>query len=52
MSGEAESELVAATLVLEAVDATESLSDGDVEEEVGEGEEADGCPAMAAVETT
>jgi len=28
---------MAATLVLEAVDATESLSDGDVEEEVREG---------------
>lgn len=52
MSGEAESKLVAATLVLEAIDATEGLSYGDVEEEVGEREETDGCPAMAAMETT
>lgn len=51
MCGEAESELVAATLVLEAVDAAEGLSYGDVEEEMGEGEEEDWRPAMAAVET-
>lgn len=51
MSGEAKSELVATTLVLEAVDATESLGDGDVEEEVREGEEEDGCPAMTTVKT-
>lgn len=51
MCGEAEGELVAATLVFEAVDATEGLSYGDVEEEVGEGEEEDWCPAMAAVKT-
>lgn len=50
LGGEAEGELVAAPLVLESVDAAEGLGDGDVEDEVGEGEEADGDPAMAALE--
>lgn len=50
LGGEAKSELVAAPLVLEAIDAAEGLGDGDVEDEVGEGEEYDGDPAMAALE--
>ena len=41
---------MAAALVLEAVDAAERLGDGDVEDEVGQGEEADGDPAVAALE--
>ncbi|RWV85322.1 hypothetical protein GW17_00052897, partial [Ensete ventricosum] len=45
IGGEGEGELVAAALVLEAVDAAEGLGDGDVEGEVAEGEEADGGPA-------
>ena len=35
VGGEAEGELVAAALILEAVDAAEGLGDGDVEDEVG-----------------
>ena len=35
ISGEAESKLVAAALVLETIDAAEGLSDGDVKDEVG-----------------
>ncbi|WVZ20894.1 hypothetical protein V8G54_008216 [Vigna mungo] len=50
LGGEAESELVAAALVLEAVDAAEGLGDGDVEDEVGDGEKGDGDPAVAALE--
>ena len=50
LSGEAKSELVATALVLEAIDAAESLSDGDIEDEVGEGEENDWDPAVAALE--
>lgn len=50
LGGQAEGELVAAALVLEAVDAAEGLGDGDVEDEVGEGEEDDGDPAVAALE--
>nr|DAD40043.1 TPA_asm: hypothetical protein HUJ06_014366 [Nelumbo nucifera] len=42
-------ELVAPPLVLEAIDAAESLSHGDVEDEMGHGEEADGDPAVAAL---
>jgi len=50
LGGEAESELVAAALVLEAVDAAEGLRDGDVEDEMGDGEQRDGDPAVAALE--
>ncbi|KOM41146.1 hypothetical protein LR48_Vigan04g134400 [Vigna angularis] len=50
LGGEAESELVAAALVLEAVDAAEGLGDGDVEDEVGDGEQRDGDPAVTALE--
>ena len=50
LGGEPKSELVAAPLVLEPVDAPEGLGHGDVEDEVGEGEEDDGDPAMAALE--
>lgn len=50
LSGEAESELVATALVLEAIDAAEGLGDGDIEHEVGQGEKSDGDPAMAALE--
>lgn len=45
-----EGELVAAPLVLEAVDASEGLGHGDVEDEVGQGEEPNGDPAMAALQ--
>lgn len=51
LRGEAESELVTTTLVLKSVDAAEGLSDGDVEDEVREREEANGSPRMAALET-
>lgn len=50
LGGEAEGELVAAALVLEAVDGAEGLGDGDIEDEVGEGEEGDWGPAVAALE--
>ena len=43
-------QLVAAPLVLEPIDAAEGLSDGDVEDEVGQGEEDNGDPAVAALE--
>uniref|UniRef100_A0A1J3FBX1 Uncharacterized protein n=1 Tax=Noccaea caerulescens TaxID=107243 RepID=A0A1J3FBX1_NOCCA len=51
LRGEAERELVTTTLVLKSVDATKGLSDGDVEDEVREREEANGSPRMAALET-
>lgn len=44
-------ELVAAPLVLEAIDAPQGLCDGDIEDEVCGGEKSDGDPAMAALET-
>ncbi|KAF5457973.1 hypothetical protein F2P56_022042 [Juglans regia] len=50
LGGHSKSQLVAAPLVLEPVDALEGLGHGDVEDEVGEGEESDGDPAMAALE--
>ncbi|KAF7840067.1 hypothetical protein G2W53_008549 [Senna tora] len=50
LGGQGEGELVASALVLEAVDASEGLRDGDVEDEVREGEEGDRDPAMAALE--
>lgn len=50
VGGEGEGELVAAALVLEAVEAAEGLGDGDVEDEVAKGEEADGGPAVPALE--
>lgn len=50
LGGQAEGELVAAALVLEGVDAPQGLGDGDVEDEVGDGEEGDGDPAVAALE--
>ncbi|KAH6788272.1 hypothetical protein C2S52_007824 [Perilla frutescens var. hirtella] len=48
--GEAERELVAAPLVLESVDAAEGLRHRHVEDEVGHGEQADGHPAVAALQ--
>lgn len=50
LRGEAEGQLVAAPLVFEAVYASEGLRDGDVEDEVSHGEEADGDPAVAALQ--
>lgn len=50
LGGEAESELVAAALVLEAVDAAEGVGDGDVEAEMGNGEERNWDPGVAALE--
>ncbi|KAK9110493.1 hypothetical protein Sjap_018553 [Stephania japonica] len=50
LGGDAESELVAPALVLEAVDAPERLRDCHVADEVGQGEEADGGPAVPALE--
>lgn len=41
---------MAAALVLEAVDAAEGLRHRDVEDEVGQGEQADGHPTVAALE--
>lgn len=46
-----ERQLVAPPLVLEPIDAAEGLSNGNVEDQVSEGEKGDGDPAMAALES-
>ncbi|KAK4256767.1 hypothetical protein QN277_006450 [Acacia crassicarpa] len=51
VGSQSESELVATPLVLEAIDASQGLGHRDVEDEVSEGKEGDGDPAMAALET-
>ena len=50
VGGQPQGELVAAPLVLEAVDAAQGLGHRHVEDEVGEGEQADGDPAVAALQ--
>ncbi|KAL9668173.1 hypothetical protein QQ045_002548 [Rhodiola kirilowii] len=50
LGGEALSELVEPSLVLESVDASKSLCDGEVEDEMGEGEEEDRDPGVSASE--
>lgn len=50
LCGQAQSKLVASPLILEAVYASEGLGDGDVEDEVGQGEQEDWDPAVAALE--
>lgn len=50
LSGQTQSEFMATALVLEGIDAAEGLSDGDIESEMGKGEESNGDPAMAALE--
>lgn len=50
LSSQPQRQLVTSPLVLEAIDASKRLSDGDVEDEVGKGEEDDGNPAVAALE--
>lgn len=47
---EAQRQLVAPPLVLEAIDAAQGLGDGDVEDEVGHGEQTNGDPAVAALQ--
>lgn len=51
LCGQPKRELVAPPLVLEAIDAPKCLGHGNIEDEVREGEEDDGDPAMAALET-
>lgn len=41
---------MAPSLVLESIDAPESLSHKNIEDQVGEGEERDGDPTVAALE--
>lgn len=50
LSGQSESELMASALVLEGIDASQGLCDGDVKDEMSETEEADWDPTMAALE--
>ncbi|KAA0025559.1 hypothetical protein E5676_scaffold255G00090 [Cucumis melo var. makuwa] len=49
-SCETQSKLMATALILEAIDATEGLSNRDIETEMGNGEKSNGDPAMAAFE--
>ncbi|KAI8535915.1 hypothetical protein RHMOL_Rhmol10G0212600 [Rhododendron molle] len=48
--GQPKGQLMAPPLVLEPVDAPQGLGDGHVEDQVGQGEEANGDPAVAALE--
>lgn len=50
LSSQSKCELVATPLVLEAIDAPQGLSHGDVEDKVGEGEKRDWYPAVPALE--
>lgn len=51
LSRQCQCQLVAPSLILEPVDASEGLGDRHVENEMGQGEEPNGHPAVAALES-
>lgn len=52
LSSQPKRELVATPLVLEAVDASQGLSDGDIENQMRKREKRNGYPAVPALETS